>query len=74
MIVGTIAYMSPEQASGNVLDARSDMFSFGIVLYEMLAGHRPFRAPTNLELLQQVIHAEPAPLKRRYPGGICGPW
>jgi len=62
MIVGTIAYMSPEQASGSVLDARSDMFSFGVVLYEMLAGHRPFRASTNLELLQQVIHAGPAPL------------
>jgi Tol biopolymer transport system component len=62
MIVGTIAYMSPEQASGSVLDASSDLFSFGIVLYEMLAGHRPFRASTNLELLQQVIHGEPAPL------------
>ena len=62
VIVGTIAYMSPEQASGNVLDARSDMFSFGVVLYEMLAGQRPFRAPNNLELLQQVIYAKPAPL------------
>ena len=67
MIVGTIAYMSPEQASGSVLDARSDMFSFGVVLYEMLAGHRPFRAPTNLELLQQVIHGEPAPLNADIP-------
>lgn len=67
MIVGTIAYMSPEQASGSVLDGRSDMFSFGIVLYEMLAGHRPFRAPTNLELLQQVIHGEAAPLSRNIP-------
>jgi len=62
MIVGTIAYMSPEQAAGKMLDARSDMFSFGVVLYEMLAGYRPFTAATNLELLQKVIHGTPAPL------------
>ena len=67
MIVGTIAYMSPEQASGKTLDARSDMFSFGVVLYEMLAGHRPFKAATNLELLQQVIHGAPAPLSDDIP-------
>lgn len=67
IIIGTIAYMSPEQASGNTLDARSDMFSFGVVLYEMLAGQRPFRAATNLELLQQVIHAKPAPLSGDIP-------
>jgi eukaryotic-like serine/threonine-protein kinase len=67
MIVGTIAYMSPEQASGKTLDARSDMFSFGVVLYEMLAGHRPFQAATNLELLQQVIHAKPTPLSDDIP-------
>ena len=67
MVVGTIAYMSPEQAQGNPLDARSDIFSFGVLLYEMLAGDRPFRAATNLELLQQVIHANPAPLKADLP-------
>ena len=67
MIVGTIAYMSPEQASGQPLDARSDLFSFGVVLYEMLAGQRPFRAATNLELLEQVIHAKPAPLSDQIP-------
>lgn len=66
MIVGTAAYMSPEQASGDPLDARSDVFSFGVVLYEMLAGRRPFRASTNLELLQQVIHTQPEAL----PSGI----
>lgn len=67
MIIGTIAYMSPEQASGKGLDARSDMFSFGAVLYEMLCGQRPFRAATNLELLQQVIHAKPAPMNEDIP-------
>jgi serine/threonine protein kinase/Tol biopolymer transport system component len=67
VIVGTIAYMSPEQASGNALDTRSDMFSFGVVLYEMLAGRRPFRSANNLELLQQVIHAKPEPLSDDIP-------
>jgi eukaryotic-like serine/threonine-protein kinase len=67
IIIGTIAYMSPEQAAGKTLDARSDMFSFGVVLYEMLAGHRPFKAATNLELLQQVIHGTPPPLSDDVP-------
>jgi eukaryotic-like serine/threonine-protein kinase len=67
MIIGTIPYMSPEQASGHALDSRSDMFSFGVVLYEMLAGRRPFTAPTSLELLQHVIHAKPAPLSADLP-------
>lgn len=67
IVIGTIAYMSPEQASGQPLDARSDMFSFGVVLYEMLSGKRPFSGATNLELLQQVIHAKPAPLSDRIP-------
>jgi len=67
IIVGTIAYMSPEQASGRKLDARSDIFSFGVVLYEALAGHRPFKAATNLELLQQVIHGTPAQLSDDIP-------
>ena len=62
MILGTIAYMSPEQASGLEMDARSDIFSFGIVLYEMLAGSRPFLGSTDLEVLQTVIHGTPQPL------------
>jgi serine/threonine protein kinase len=62
MILGTFAYMSPEQACGRPTDARSDIFSFGIVLYELLAGRRPFGGTTDKELLQTIIHCSPPPL------------
>ncbi|MBI3210866.1 MAG: PD40 domain-containing protein [Candidatus Solibacter usitatus] len=67
MAVGTIAYMSPEQASGQELDARSDIFSFGVLLYEMLAGQKPFVGRTGLETLQKVIHETPPPLGAEVP-------
>ncbi len=67
VVVGTIAYMSPEQASGRKLDARSDVFSFGVVLYELLAGKRPFSGATELELLKTVIHGAPEPLAAEIP-------
>lgn len=67
MIVGTIAYMSPEQASGRAVDARGDIFSFGVVMYELLAGHRPFRGKTDLEVLQTIIHGDAAPLSDEVP-------
>jgi eukaryotic-like serine/threonine-protein kinase len=67
VIVGSIPYMSPEQASGKLLDARSDIFSFGSVLFEMLAGRRPFEGATGLEVLQAVIHRPPLPLAELRP-------
>jgi Tol biopolymer transport system component/predicted Ser/Thr protein kinase len=69
-IIGTIPYMSPEQAAGKALDARSDIFSFGVVLYELLAGQRPFAATTELELLKTVIHAPHAPLAEQIPPAL----
>jgi len=53
-VMGTIPYVSPEQAAGKQVDARSDVFSFGIVLHEMLVGQRPFSGASDLEVLQQM--------------------
>ncbi|MGH8429071.1 MAG: protein kinase domain-containing protein, partial [Solimonas sp.] len=61
-IIGTAAYMSPEQAEGRKLDARSDIFSFGSVLYEMLAGARPFQGETKMALLSAILRDEPKAL------------
>jgi TolB-like protein/Tfp pilus assembly protein PilF len=60
--VGTIAYMSPEQAQGLKADARSDIFSFGAVLYEMLSGRRAFQGETKLSTLSAILREEPKPV------------
>jgi eukaryotic-like serine/threonine-protein kinase len=61
-VLGTAAYMSPEQAEGRPLDARSDIFSFGAVLYEMLSGTRAFAGHTAAQVLSAVLRDDPAPL------------
>ena len=62
MIIGTANYMSPEQAKGQQVDARTDIFSFGVVLYEMIARHLPFSGETPMEIIGAIIHKEPLPL------------
>ena len=61
-VLGTIAYMSPEQAQGNPVDSRSDIFSFGVMLYEIAAGERPFRGDTPTSTLAKILETEPKPL------------
>jgi serine/threonine-protein kinase len=67
MIVGTAAYMSPEQARGKLVDARSDIFSFGLVLYEMLAGRSPFEGDTPMDIVGAILHKEPLPIRQLIP-------
>lgn len=63
-IIGTVAYMSPEQADGHTVDARSDIFAFGAVLYEMVTGKRAFSGNSKLSTLASVLHSEPVPLRQ----------
>ena len=61
-IIGTLPYMSPEQATSRQLDGRSDMFSLGVVLYELLAGRRPFDGENGVQLLEALLQHDPQPL------------
>ena len=62
MVMGTVGYMSPEQVRGDATDARSDIFSFGAVLYEMLTGKRPFKRDTSAETMTAILREEPPEL------------
>jgi eukaryotic-like serine/threonine-protein kinase len=62
-MVGTLHYLSPEQVRGEpIIDNRSDIYSFGVVLYEMLSGHAPFRGGNVMDVLAQIVEREPDPL------------
>ena len=67
-VMGTPTYMSPEQARGQEVDARSDIFSLGVVLYEMLAGRAPFGGVNALDVIGAILNQEPAPLRQHAPG------
>ena len=64
-VVGTLEFMSPEQLQGQAVDARSDLFSFGCVLYEWLSGQKPFAGPTPANVMSAILEREPAPLDCR---------
>ena len=67
MVMGTISYMSPEQATGREVDARTDVFSLGVLLYEMVAGRLPFEGTSPNEIIVSIIHKKQRPIARYAP-------
>src|SRR2546423_8371887 len=67
VVMGTASYMSPEQARGKQVDARSDIFSFGVMMYEILSGRVPFQGETMMDVISAVMNSEPQPLQSLAP-------
>jgi serine/threonine protein kinase len=61
-VMGTVAYMSPEQVQGKIVDHRSDIFSFGCILYEAATRRRPFEADSDIDVMHQIVHDKPVPI------------
>ena len=68
LVMGTVSYMSPEQARGLVVDARTDIWSLGVMIYEMAAGRQPFEGETASDVLSLILQKEPLPLTHSLPG------
>src|SRR4029078_10208778 len=73
LVLGTPGYMSPEQAVGQEADVRSDLYSFGVILYQMLTGRRPFEADSELDVLVMHLNAPPKPLREIAPDASIPP-
>ena len=71
-LLGTVAYMAPEQVRGQPIDARSDLFSLGVVLYEAVTGEHPFAAPTMGATFDAILHRRPRPPREVSPAVPAG--